>query len=233
MAGVCCAVALVSGSGDAVAAKERKALAAVRRHDEPAQDPREAPHRGQRARSRGPGRSACSPRRAGGRARRRPRVVITRAREVRLEAGRTRTVRLQADPGRDGASSRAARRRALIANALRLRGERRAARPHDAQRARRSAGTLALPAAAAAPPAPPRPASRSTTRRRTPTAATSSTRPPASSPCPNDHFTVADPTTDTGRRLNLKAPSMPTNRAGKGDRRRGPTTATTASARAR
>ena len=34
-------------------------------------------------------------------------------------------------------------------------------------------------------------------------------------PWPNDHFTVADPTTDTGRRLNLKSASMPANRAGK------------------
>ena len=34
-------------------------------------------------------------------------------------------------------------------------------------------------------------------------------------PFPNDHFTVADRTTDTGRRLNLQSGSMPANRAGK------------------
>jgi hypothetical protein len=34
-------------------------------------------------------------------------------------------------------------------------------------------------------------------------------------PWPNDHFTVADPTTDTGRRLNLQSASMPQNRGGK------------------
>ena len=33
-------------------------------------------------------------------------------------------------------------------------------------------------------------------------------------PWPNDYFTVADPSTDTGRRLNLKADSMPANKAG-------------------
>jgi hypothetical protein len=34
-------------------------------------------------------------------------------------------------------------------------------------------------------------------------------------PWPNDYFTVADPTTDTGRRLNLNLLSMPRNAAGK------------------
>ncbi|MBK5229376.1 MAG: hypothetical protein JJE05_12840, partial [Actinobacteria bacterium] len=34
-------------------------------------------------------------------------------------------------------------------------------------------------------------------------------------PFPNDHFTVADPTTDTGRRVNLSALAMPQNVAGK------------------
>jgi len=34
-------------------------------------------------------------------------------------------------------------------------------------------------------------------------------------PFPNDYFTVADPGTDTGRRVNLSLTSMPTNRAGK------------------
>ncbi len=33
-------------------------------------------------------------------------------------------------------------------------------------------------------------------------------------PWPNDYFTVADPSTDTGRRLNLAAASMPANKAG-------------------
>jgi hypothetical protein len=33
-------------------------------------------------------------------------------------------------------------------------------------------------------------------------------------PWPNDHFTVADPATDTGRRVNLDVRSMPRNRAG-------------------
>src|SRR6266480_3564000 len=33
-------------------------------------------------------------------------------------------------------------------------------------------------------------------------------------PWPNDYFTVADPSTDTGRRLNLQAASMPANKAG-------------------
>ena len=33
-------------------------------------------------------------------------------------------------------------------------------------------------------------------------------------PWPNDHFTVGDPATDTGRRLNLDVRSMPRNRAG-------------------
>ncbi|MGH2978762.1 MAG: hypothetical protein ACRDLQ_03890 [Solirubrobacterales bacterium] len=34
-------------------------------------------------------------------------------------------------------------------------------------------------------------------------------------PWPNDHFTVADPTTDTGRRVDLDLASMPRNAAGK------------------
>ena len=34
-------------------------------------------------------------------------------------------------------------------------------------------------------------------------------------PFPNDHFTVADPTTDTGRRVNLSVLAMPQNVAGK------------------
>jgi hypothetical protein len=34
-------------------------------------------------------------------------------------------------------------------------------------------------------------------------------------PWPNDYFTVADPSTDTGRRLNLNLLSMPRNKAGK------------------
>src|SRR4051794_5890926 len=34
-------------------------------------------------------------------------------------------------------------------------------------------------------------------------------------PFPNDFFTVADPTTDTGRRVNLSPLAMPTNVAGK------------------
>ena len=34
-------------------------------------------------------------------------------------------------------------------------------------------------------------------------------------PFPNDYFTAADPTTDTGRRVNLNLLSMPANRAGK------------------
>jgi hypothetical protein len=33
-------------------------------------------------------------------------------------------------------------------------------------------------------------------------------------PWPNDYFTVADPSTETGRRLNLQAASMPANKAG-------------------
>jgi hypothetical protein len=33
-------------------------------------------------------------------------------------------------------------------------------------------------------------------------------------PWPNDFFTVADPSTDTGRRLNLKLLAMPRNVAG-------------------
>src|SRR5690242_13789176 len=33
-------------------------------------------------------------------------------------------------------------------------------------------------------------------------------------PWPNDYFTVADPSTDTGRRLNLNQQSMPANKAG-------------------
>src|SRR3954469_9807132 len=33
-------------------------------------------------------------------------------------------------------------------------------------------------------------------------------------PWPNDYFTVADPSTDTGRRLNLSADSMPANKLG-------------------
>ena len=34
-------------------------------------------------------------------------------------------------------------------------------------------------------------------------------------PFPNDHFTVADPTTDTGRRVALSPLALPTNAAGK------------------
>ena len=51
-------------------------------------------------------------------------------------------------------------------------------------------------------------------------------------PFPNDYFTVADSTTDTGRRVNLKRASMPPANPVAGDRRstRASGTATTASA---
>ena len=52
-------------------------------------------------------------------------------------------------------------------------------------------------------------------------------------PFPNDHFTVADPTTDTGRRLNLKGAVDAEEPRRQGDHAGARTTATTASARAR
>ena len=149
----------------------------------------------------------------------RARIVATRAKELRLGAGRTRTVRLRL--------IRAGRRelrtcvpRKVIANGLRLRGEKRVP-----GRTRRRAAALRVNAArcrrdrrggGGGTPSPPR--AQEPIAYETENAGRCDFIDDADClfPWPNDHFTVADPTTDTGRRLNLKAASMPANRAGKG-----------------
>src|SRR5688500_5112510 len=128
VAGVAAPNLLVSGSGDAVAAKERKgiALSVATTSQRRILTRRRVPVRVRSTRA-GTFRVFASSRRG----KRRPRVVITRTREVTLAAGRARTVRLRL--------VRAGRRelagctpRKLIANALRLRGERK--RPGRAKR---------------------------------------------------------------------------------------------------
>ena len=205
---------------------------AVRRHDQPAPDPHEAPHPRQRPQPTRPAPTACSDRRAGGPAKGRARIVATRAKELRLHPGRTRTVRLRL--------IRAGRRelrtcvpRKVIANGLRLRGEKRLP-GRTRRRARHSASTpraAGATAGAAAAGTPPPPRAQEPIAYKTENAGRCDFIDDGDClfPWPNDHFTVADPTTDTGRRLNLQA------RLDAGERRRqghqpGRTTATTASA---
>jgi hypothetical protein len=139
---------------------------------------------------------------------RRARVVITRAREVRLAADRARTVELRL--------IRAGRRemaacgdRTLIATALRVRGAQRG--PGDPLRRKRALRTDASRCDGG-------PAPRSEpVEYQTENADRCDHTDEAVClfPWPNDHFTLADPTTDTGRRLDLNLLSMPANRAGK------------------
>ena len=203
-------VAPGTDGGDAVAAKQRKALklAVATTSQRRILRKRRVPVTIRATRA-GTYRLFASSRKRPGK--RRPRVVVTRAREVQLAAGRTRTVRLRL--------IRAGRRelrtctgRTVIANALRLRGDDR--RPG---RTRRSAQVLRTNTARCqgAPPAP--------TPRQDPIDYETQNAGRCDHideadclfPFPNDHFTVGDSSTDTGRRLNLQLPSMPANRAGK------------------
>ena len=139
---------------------------------------------------------------------RRPRVVVTRTRTVRLRAGRARTVRLPViRSGRRELSS--CSRRRLIANVVILRGGRPGRTVRRARRLR-----VDLPRCRAETPVAPAP---KPIAYETENAGRCDHIDTASClfPFPNDHYTVADPTTDTGRRLNLQAASMPQNRGGK------------------
>ncbi len=213
VAGIAAPGVLVSGGGDAVAAKERKGLklsvatASQRR----ILAKRRVPVRVRSTRA-GTFRVFASSRRRPGK--RRARVVITRTRQVRLLAGRTRTVRLRLiRPGRRELGGCA--RRMVIATALRLRGQRQ--RPGRAARRARAlrTDTRRCRSDAAPPSQPPR---QEPIDYETQNAGRCDHIDEALCllPFPNDHFTVADRTTDTGRRLNLQGPSMPANRAGKG-----------------
>jgi hypothetical protein len=143
-----------------------------------------------------------------------PRVVITRAREIRLAAGRARTVRLKLIRSGRREISGCTRRR-LIANALRLRGEGR--RPGKTRRRARRLRTNARRCGSRDGPDSTQPA-REPIDYETENAdrCDDIDRAACLFPFPNDYFTAGDPTTDTRRRLNLKSPSMPKNRAGKG-----------------
>ena len=144
---------------------------------------------------------------------RRPRVVVSRSRALKLRAGRARTVRLRLiRPGRRELSG--CTRRRLIANAIPLTGPRRTpgratrtsrALRIDAPRCRKRGGPNPAPA-----PGRPIPYETENAGRCDHTDTAS-----CLFPFPNDHFTVADPTTDTGRRLSLQSASMPQNRGGK------------------
>jgi hypothetical protein len=205
---------LVSGPGDAVAAKKRSTLQlqvastsqrkilAKRRVAVRVRSPRAGTFR-LFASSRRPGKGH-------------PRVVITRAREVKLKAGRTRRVRLKLIRSGRREISGCTRRR-VIANLLRLRGENR--RPGKTRRRARSLRTNAARCGSGDREGPqPAPPAREPIAYETENAdrCDDIDRAACLFPFPNDHFTVRDSTTDTGRRLNLKAPSMPKNRAGKG-----------------
>ena len=211
-------VALVPGSDDAVAAKERKGLElSVVTTSQRRILAKRRIRISVRATRSGTYRVFGSTRRRPGK--RRARIVATRAKELRLGAGRTRTVRLRL--------IRAGRRelrtcvpRKVIANGLRLRGEERVP-----GRTRRRAAALRVNAArcrrdgsggGGGTPSPPR--AQEPIAYETENAGRCDFIDDADClfPWPNDHFTAADPTTDTGRRLNLKAASMPANRAGKG-----------------
>ena len=207
-------VALGPASDDAVAAKERKAL---KLSVKSTSQRRILAKRRMRIRVRaahsGTYRVFGSTRRRPGK--RRTRIVATRARELRLEAGRSRTVRLRL--------IRAGRRelrtcvpRKVIANGLRLRGDKRVP-----GKTRRRAQRLNVNAArcrrdGSGGPSPPSRA-QDPIDYETENASRCDFIDDADClfPWPNDHFTVADSTTDTGRRLNLKSASMPANRAGK------------------
>ena len=206
--------ALVSDGSDAVAAKERKALelsvATTRQRGILAN--RRVAVRIRSARS-GTFRVFAATRRRSGKSR--PRVVITRAREVRLRAGRTRRVRLRLI--RSGRREvRGCARRKLIATALRLRGERR--RP--VRRHRNGAPLRTNTRGCSRPPAPgptspPREQEPVDFETQNANRCDHTDAAVCLLPWPNDHFTVADPTTDTRRRLDLESASMPQNRAGK------------------
>ncbi len=204
---------VVSGAGDAVAAKKRTAvqLKVASTSQRKILAKRRVAVR-VRSRRAGTFRLFASSRRRPRKGN--PRVVITRAREVRLAARRTRTVRLKLiRSGRREISGCTGRR--LIANALRLRGEDR--RPGRTMRRARALRTNAARCGSREGP-------NSTPPKRDPIAYETENaarcddidRAACLFPFPNDHFTARDSTTDTGRRLNLKGPSMPANRAGKG-----------------
>ncbi|MGH2837277.1 MAG: hypothetical protein ACRDJY_02875, partial [Thermoleophilaceae bacterium] len=214
VAGVPAPSLLVSGGADAVAAKEGKRLelSVATASQRKILAKRRVRMRVRSTRA-GTFRVFASSRRRPGK--RRARVVITRTRQVTLAAGRTRTVRLRLiRSGRRELSG--CTRTSLIANALRLRGD--GQRPgriaRRAQALRRDSPHCRR---GAVPPSetPPRGAP---IDYETQNADRCDHIDEAGClfPFPNDHFTVADPTTDTGRLLNLQGASMPQNRAGKG-----------------
>ncbi|MDX6667569.1 MAG: hypothetical protein QOK04_949, partial [Solirubrobacteraceae bacterium] len=131
-------------------------------------------------------------------------MVITRTRNVRLRAGRSRTVSLGLlRLGRTEVAACAAR--TLETRAVLLAGRRRT--PAGTFRAR---GRLAANAAGCRHPARAIPYDAADAGRCDPI-------DPAVclQPWPNDHFTVKDSTTATGRRVSLDTQSMPVNKAGK------------------
>ena len=217
MAGAAAPALLVSGTGDAVAAKERTALrlTVASASQRKILAKRRVAIRVRSART-GRYRLFASSRRRPGKDR--PRVVITRTRDVTLAAGRTRTVRLRLI--RSGRRELAGcSRRKLIANALRLRGEdRRPGRTTRSARSLRIDATRCNRRSDSKPKPKPKPPKREPIAYETENAdrCDDIDRAACLFPFPNDHYTVADRTTDTGRRLNLKAASMPANRAGKG-----------------
>jgi hypothetical protein len=143
---------------------------------------------------------------------RRARVVITRTREVRLAANRARRVRLKLiRPGRRTLAG--CTRMTLIATALRLRGD--PMRPGRATRRRRALRTDARRCRRDAPPASPPAQEPVAYETQNANRCDHIDEAVCLFPFPNDHYTVADPTTDTGRRLDLSLLSMPANREGK------------------
>jgi len=158
---------------------------------------------------------ASARRRPGGR---RPRVVITRARAVTLAPGRERVVRLRLV--RSGRRElRGCARRRLFANAVRLRGEnRRPGRLVRRGKKLRRTGSHCAPGNTPSPPPseePPREQPPIDFEARNADRCDHTDTALCMLPWPNDHFTVRDTTTDTGRRLGLKLGSMPRNVAGK------------------
>jgi hypothetical protein len=215
----CCLVAgvagpgvLVSGGDDAQAAKKRTRLSASITSGSQRRilSKRRIAIRVRSSKA-GRFRLFASARRRSGK--RRPRVVVTRTRTVRLAAGRRQTVRLRlVRSGRREVSD--CRPRRLIANVVPLRGKRPGKAIRRSRKLRRN--TLACRPKGTAP-APGEPPDQKPVDYDAPNADRCDHIDQAVClfPWPNDHFTVADSTTDTGRLLDLQTASMPTNSGGK------------------